>query len=483
MTTVPLARPISTYDDALAFLHGRINFERQAAVPYREAHFKLDRMRALMARLGWPDRQQRIIHIAGTKGKGSTAAMIASILTAAGYRTGLYTSPHLEHIEERLAVDARACSPAELTELIRALRPIVEAIDDEAIAGGDDSEGSELRGPTFFEITTAMALLHFANRQADATVLEVGLGGRLDSTNICQPELTMITTISYDHTEQLGKTLASIAREKAGIVKSGVPLVSGVQPPEPRDVIRQIAAERDAPMIELGHDYTFAYRPPRHLEIELELAAIDWEWRGGGSNNGRERALSDVKLALAGRHQAMNAANALAAVEVLRQRNWRIEDEAVRRGLLTVQCPARVEVVSRRPTVVVDVAHNVASVEALVAALDESFAAARRILIFASTRLKDHLGMLRLLVPRFEAIVLTRYVNNPRGVPPAELDAIAREVGASRRQICDDPIDAWRAARRMADEDSLICVTGSFFIAAEMRAILRSPGPSLESTD
>ena len=472
MATVSLERPISSYEDALEFLHGRINFERQLTVPYREAHFKLDRMRTLVARLGQPDLEQRIVHIAGTKGKGSTAAMIAAILTAAGYRTGLYTSPHLEHVEERLAIDGEPCSAAELTELVRGVRPIVEAMDDEALASGGDA-----RRPTYFEITTAIALLHFAIRKANATVLEVGLGGRLDSTNICHPVLSMITTISHDHTELLGKTLASIAREKAGIIKPHVPVISGVLAQEPREVIREIAARHAAPLVELERDYAFTYRPPRHLEVESEFATIDWEWRKGGSENGTRRTLLDLRLALPGRHQGLNAASALAGIELLRQSGWRIDDESIRRGLLSVRCPARVEVLSRRPTVVVDVAHNVASVEALVGALDESFEARRRILIFASTHLKDHAGMLRLLVPRFDAIVLTRYVINPRGVAPAELDAIAGELGATNRRICADPAEAWHAARRMADEDSLICVTGSFFIAAEMRAILRTASP------
>jgi dihydrofolate synthase/folylpolyglutamate synthase len=473
MSTLSPARPVSSYEDALAFLNGRINFERQTGVPYRETHFKLDRMRDLLSRLGWPDQDQRIIHIAGTKGKGSTAAMIAAVLTAAGYRTGLYTSPHFEHVEERLAIDGQPCSAGEFLELVRGVRPIVEAMDDQAKSAGEDA-----RGPTYFEITTAIALMHFAVRKADATVLEVGLGGRLDSTNVCQPILSMITTISFDHTDLLGKSLVSIAREKAGIIKPHVPVVSGVISAEPRDVIREIAARHGAPLVELGRDYDFTYRPPRHLEVEPEAAAIDWEWLvgGGGAENGQPRKLSDVRIALPGRHQGMNAANALAAIELLRRMGWSIDDERIRQGLLAVRCPARVEVVARRPTVVLDVAHNVASVEALVSALDESFAARRRILIFASTGLKDHAGMLRLLIPRFDEIILTRYVINPRGEPPEKLDAIAAELGAARRYLADNPAEAWRLARELADEDSLICVTGSFFIAAEMRTLVRNEG-------
>jgi dihydrofolate synthase/folylpolyglutamate synthase len=323
-----------------------------------------------------------------------------------------------------------------------------------------------------------MALLHFAVRKTEATVLEVGLGGRLDSTNVCQPVLSMITTISFDHTEQLGKTLASIAREKAGIIKPHTPVISGVIHPEPRDVIREVAAGHGAPLFELGREFDFEYRPPHHLELESEPAAIDWRWLGDdGSQNGERRQLSDVRIALPGRHQGMNAANALAAIELLRRQGWQIDDESIRQGLLDVRCPARVEVVSRRPTVVLDVAHNVASVEALVEALDESFDARRRILIFASTRLKDHAGMLRLLVPRFDEIIFTRYVNNPRSVPPHKLDAIADSLAASRRHVREDPVEAWALARKLADEQSLICITGSFFIAAEMRNLVQNESP------
>ncbi len=242
---------------ALEWLMGRINYERIAVIPYQERQLKLDCMRQLLTRLGQPDAGMKIIHVAGTKGKGSTSAMIAAVLTAAGYRTGLFSSPHLERIEERLAVDGQPCSSDEFVALVNRLIPIVRALDDEAAADGDPTGG-----PTYFDITTAMSLVHFVERQADAAVLEVGLGGRLDSTNVCLPVVSVITSISFDHMRQLGNTLASIAREKAGIIKPGVPVICGVTDPEPQAVIAQLAREHGCRLIQLGRDFHFEYERP-----------------------------------------------------------------------------------------------------------------------------------------------------------------------------------------------------------------------------
>src|SRR5262245_47284250 len=221
----------------LDWLKGRINYER-TVLPYQSRQLKLDRMRQLLTRLGQPDAGLKIVHVAGTKGKGSTSAMIAAMLTAAGYRTGLFSSPHLERIEERFAVEGLPCTADELVTLIDRMKADARAMDEEAAADGDPQGG-----PTYFELTTAMALLHFVERKTDAAILEVGLGGRRDSTNVCLPEVSVITSISFDHMRQLGNTLASIAREKAGIIKPGVPVICGVTNPEPQQVIADIARD------------------------------------------------------------------------------------------------------------------------------------------------------------------------------------------------------------------------------------------------
>ena len=420
-------------------------------------------MQDLLDRLGNPDRAMRIVHVAGTKGKGSTSTIIGSILTATGQTVGLFTSPHLERIEERMAVNGAECSAEEFVSLVDTLTPVIEAMDRdrEPIDGRPD-------GPTYFEITTALALLHFARRKVDTAILEVGLGGRLDSTNVCQPNVSVITSISLDHVEQLGGTLESIAREKAGIVKPGVPLVSGVATPGPRDAIREICRERDSRLIELQTDFNVSYRPPRDLDRNASLGEIDFQDRVGKT----PYQLNAAALGLLGRHQAQNAAVALAVIGELRRQDWQISEEAVRTGLATARCPARIEILSRRPTIIVDAAHNRASVEALVATLAESFNPRRRILIFATTQEKDIRGMLEATVPHFDEILLTRYQHNPRAVPPKELADLAKRLTGRVCRVCSKPDEAWQVARESATEDDLICVTGSFYIAAEIRHLV-----------
>jgi dihydrofolate synthase / folylpolyglutamate synthase len=457
-----MSAAIRDYLSALDFLFHRINYERTLSVPYGTGEFKLDRMRRLLALIGDPHLAVKAVHIGGTKGKGSTAAMLASVLTEAGYRTGLYTSPHLDRIEERIAIAGQPCSEQEFAALASAVQPAAEQVEAESSAEGAS-------GPTFFEVTTAMAFLHFARAKIDLAVLEVGLGGRLDSTNVCQPEVCIITSISFDHTKQLGNTLAAIAGEKAGIVKPGVPVVSGVLLAEPREVIAAKAAEVGAPLIQRGVDYDismsaelgkFHYRePPDHPRYEL----------------------ASLQLKMLGRHQAANAATAIAAVNQLRQRGWSISDEALRRGLSVARCPARIELVARHPDVILDVAHNLASIEALLTVLDEQLSHGRRILIFASSKDKDYAQMLQRLVPAFDAIFLTQYIYNPRAMEPEALLRLAQQLRREREaaresapalHLTAKPADAWRLARRLAQHGDLICIAGSFFLAAELRPLI-----------
>jgi len=452
-------------DGALQFLHNRIDYERARNVPYSPQEFKLARMRELVARLNNPHERLPVVHVAGTKGKGSTAAMIAAVLTAAGYRTGAFTSPHLERLEERLAIDGTPCSPAELVELVDRVVPIAEQMDRAALAAGPPEIG-----PTYFELTTAMAVLHFVERGVDLGVLEVGMGGRLDSTNVCTPLVSIITSISFDHTRQLGNTLASIAREKAGIIKPGVPVVSGVVADEPREVIRQTCREQGCRLTELGTDFDFDYRLPRHLEAAPALGGLDFRYRVSG----QEQSYRNLAMGLLGHHQAANAAVALAVLEELKRQGRRIPEEAVRAGLAGVACPGRVEVVSRRPTIILDVAHNTASVDALIEVLEGCFSARRRLLVFAATHEKDLRGMLERLLGRFDEVVFTRYLNNPRAVPPEELAETAAQLGGCPVRVCPDPAGAWVVVRQWAEPDDLVCVTGSFFLAGEIREQIRA---------
>jgi dihydrofolate synthase / folylpolyglutamate synthase len=451
-----------------AFLDRRVDFERFSRIPDPARAFRLDRMRTLLEKLGNPQDSLPIVHVAGTKGKGSTAAMLAAVLSAAGYRTGLFTSPHLEKVEERIALDGQPISEADFTALVETVRPVVEQIDREA-AGGAFEE----LGPTYFEILTAMAFLHFRQRHATAVVLEVGLGGRLDSTNVCLPRVSVITSISLDHTAQLGNTLAEIAREKAGIIKPGVPVVSGVTEVEPRDEIRRMAAERGSPLIEIENDFRYSYLPPRSLESGPNRGTIEFVSSSPSLHEDRARS-HRYELSLLGRHQAQNAALAVASSLELRRQGWSISNDALQRGLAGTKIPARVEVVSRQPTVVLDSAHNPASIAALIAALDESFSAQTRHLVFAATKDKDNRGMMELLLAAFDEIYLTHYTTNPRFVPPEELATIAVELTGKSPPIFSTPADAWAAARKAASADDLICVAGSFFLAGEMRRLVEA---------
>ncbi|HTU27034.1 MAG TPA: folylpolyglutamate synthase/dihydrofolate synthase family protein [Pirellulales bacterium] len=454
------SQSIADYDGAIAFLLGRIDYERMLSTAYGERDLKLERMHELAARLGHPEQAMKIVHIAGTKGKGSTAAMTAAMLSAAGYRTGLYTSPHLARLEERMTVDGQQCTPDEMVALVGRVAGAVAEMDRSA-------GGSEL-GPTYFEIVTALALLHFARRQVDVAVLEVGLGGRLDSTNICRPLVSVITSISFDHTRQLGNTLSAIAGEKAGIIKPGAAVVSGVLTDEPREVVVAAAARHGCRLVQLDRDFSYEYHTLGPLDEDGARPTIDFEYRLGGET----LAYRGLELRLIGRHQGANAALALAVMVELAGAGFDVPDAALRRGLKTVEWPARLEILSRRPLVLVDAAHNVASIEAFLQTLEQSFSARPRTLIFATTCDKDVRGMLALLLGRFERILFTRYQNNPRGLAAADLAALAAELGHPNCEVAADPQAAWEAARRSTPAGGMIAITGSFFIAAELRPVV-----------
>jgi len=447
--------------DPFQFLLSRVDYERFHAMHDYAQALRLERMNQLLERIGSPHLRLPAVHIAGTKGKGSVAAMIAAMLTEAGYRTGLYTSPHLERLEERIRLDGRCCSRSEMSALIDQLRPAIEQLD--ALAAADNAVG-----PTFFEILTAMAMRYFVDRQSQIAVLEVGLGGRLDATNVCRPVLCVITSISFDHTQQLGNTLAAIAGEKAGIIKPGVPVVSGVVEDEPREVIRGVCRNMGCPLLELGVDFDFRYWPARHLEQSDQAARIDFFSPPGVAVAG----LQGLRMPMLGFHQAVNAAVALAAILQLSRQGWQTSPEAIGRAFGRLHWPGRIELLARRPAVILDSAHNVASVEALTHTIAESFSAARRVLVFGTTQDKDIAGMLACLLRFFDEVVFTQYSNNPRAVPAEQLRAAAQAITGRQYPVYPRPEQAWHFARSAAGPDDLICITGSFYLAGQMRAII-----------
>ena len=427
-----------TYEEALAFWYGRVNYEVRAAGP---GDLKLERMRALLRLLGDPHDRVRLVHVTGTKGKGSTCAMLAAVLRAAGYRVGLFTSPHLEHVEERIQVDGVPISHAELAARMEEVADAMRALDP--------------HGPpvTFFEIGTAIGFLHFCYRRCDVAVIEVGLGGRFDSTNVCNPLVSVITNVGFDHMAQLGNTLEEIAFEKAGIIKRRVPVVSGVTQEGPREVVRKIAAEAGAPLWEVNPS---GGREPPVGDVHRGLTPP-----------------APVKTNLLGAHQIANAAVAVAAVQRLRETGMPIPDAAIIRGLSEVKWPARIELVARNPVTILDTAHNVPSVEALVQTLRESFPViGTRRVVFAVSADKQYLEMLRVLAGYFDHFHLTTY-GNPRCVPPENLAAALAEVAPGKAFTTHATAgEAWSTARTAAGKNDLICVTGSVFLAGELRAVV-----------
>jgi dihydrofolate synthase/folylpolyglutamate synthase len=420
-----------TYDEALSFWYGRINYEVRSAQP---GDLKLERMRALLRLLGDPHDRVRLVHVTGTKGKGSTCAMLSSVLRAAGYRVGLFTSPHLVHVEERIQVDGESISRDELAGRMAEVAAAVKQLE-----GG----GPQI---TFFEIGTALGFLHFWYRRCSIAAIEVGLGGRFDSTNVCYPLVSVITNVGLDHTAQLGHNMEEIAFQKAGIIKRDVPVISGVMHEGSRAVIEQVARTLHSPL---------------------------WE------SQPFEPEARRLKLGLLGEHQIANATVVLATVDRLRSAGLKISEDAVARGLAEVRWPARIDVISRRPAIVLDTAHNVPSIEALVRTLADVFSnAGQRRIIFAVSSDKQYAEMLRILARYFNHFHLTRYGHNPRCVPPEELAAVLGEV-ASDATFTIHPVisEAWAQARAAVEPNDLICVTGSMFLAGEFLQILTQHSP------
>ncbi len=406
----------------------------------------LETMTVLMVRLGTPQTRYRTLHIAGTNGKGSTAAMAAAVLQAAGYRVGLYTSPHLVEFRERIRVNGEMIAELQVAQLTEQLQTLCEP---------DLS-------PTFFEYTTAMAFQHFADSGVEVAVLEVGLGGRFDATNVVMPMACAVTTISIDHQEYLGTTLSSIAFEKAGIIKPGVPVVLGRLEDEAWRTIEQVARERQAPVFRLNEDFRTEGEGPQQFS-----------YRGLGMQ------YDGLSCALEGRHQLDNAACALALLGAAAPQGIAVTAEAVSAALRGVNWAGRLEVVDRRPTILLDGAHNPAAATALADYLtrsDRSHPSRPVVLVLGMMRDKDHRGFFEPLSGLVDEVVLTQ-ADLPRS-------ATAQELRASLEGLLPHPhvvpsfSDAMALARQLAVPDGLVCVAGSLMLAGECKAWFRGCGLS-----
>lgn len=433
------------------FWYGLINFEHRLPTP---DDFKLDRMRKVLDLLGNPEKKLKFVHVAGSKGKGSTSAMLAAILSRTGLRTGLYTSPHLSLVEERFSIDGKNISVDSLDLILAKIKTVI---------GYPDCKALDFV-PTFFEVATVASFIHFLENKVDVAILEVGLGGRLDSTNVCNPLLSIITTISMDHEKQLGPTLEKIAQEKAGIIKTGVPIISGVCNSGPKEVIADIAFKMGARLIQAKVDFTWEYHPGIFKNNVVVAPSVQIK--------SQIKQWPSMEMVLLGEHQAANAALVISAVEELRLLGFAISDEAVGWGLANTKWPGRMQVMCQTPWVVIDCAHNRASAAALVRTLKESFPEVPRVLLFGASSDKDISGMFQEFSGIFNKVIFAQSINSPRAAKPAELVEIWGQNFSSEAFSCETLEEAARKAFFSTPNPGILCITGSVFLAGEISPIL-----------
>ncbi|MCI5572407.1 MAG: bifunctional folylpolyglutamate synthase/dihydrofolate synthase [Faecalibacterium prausnitzii] len=422
------------YEQALEYIH---------AVQWAGHKPGLSRTRTLLAALGDPQRQLRFVHIAGTNGKGSTAAMMASCLRKAGYRVGLYTSPFINRFNERIQVDGQQIGDQELVELVEKVRPAAEAMTDV---------------PTEFEIITALGMLYFAQRQCDVVVLEVGLGGTLDSTNVIdRPECAVITALGMDHVKELGPTLADIAAAKAGIIKEGCPVVSYGGVPEADAVIRRVAAEKHAQLTEVDFG---------RLQVDGgDLDRVTFDFDG----------LDRVRLPLIGSYQPRNAALAITALRVMREKGWNIPESAIRAGLETVQWAGRFELLRHHPAFVLDGSHNSHGMTATVQSLRDRFPGQKFVFLVSIMADKDVDKMLELLAPLAVRFV-TVAAHTPRAMPAQTLAEHIRRYGCTAEAAPTIEAGVKRAVE--LGGEGPVCALGTLYFSGDVRKAFAEQFPA-----
>jgi len=426
----------TAYNKALDYLYSFVDYSLKHSSELAKAEFNLDRMFALMEELGDPQAKYPIIHVAGTKGKGSVSALCASALQAAGYRTGLYTSPHLLDYCERIQVDGEPISHGQMIELVEEIKSSVAKIPK----------------LTTFEITTGIGFLAFAKQNVQAAVFEVGLGGRLDATNVVTPKVSVITSLSYDHMAVLGDTLAKIAGEKAGIIKEGVPVVSSPQKEEALQVLERVATERSCPFILVGKD------------VKFERLASSLDGQTLRISDSIRHLTLDVRLPLLGTHQIENAATAYVA---LKTGGIEISDEAIQKGFAEVKWHARFEVVRREPPVIFDSAHNEDSFVKLRQTLEEHFPGRMVTLIFGASEDKNIPGMFAVMKPKIKRLIVTR-ADHPRALEPEKIVEQAKQAGLESEALSPVESAFWRALELSEKDGSIVLSAGSMFVTAEV---------------
>jgi dihydrofolate synthase / folylpolyglutamate synthase len=460
------------YQEALAYLYSLSDFERSGHFT-RNPEENLPRESRLLEVLGNPQLSYTKTLIAGTKGKGSTAAYIERVLREAGVRTGLYTQPDLHTFRERMRVNGRLISEDEVAELVPVVRAAAEVIQ----------QRREFGPFTTYEIATALALYYFHRQHVQHAVLEVGLGGRLDATNVTHPLVSVIASISYDHMQILGETLTEIASEKAGIIKPDGVVVTSARPPEALLAIAAVCQRQHAHMIRIGA----ADGDPAQAQVVVgRLPALSYRYQLEERTEEHqrftawtpERTYTGLEIPLAGQHQLENATLALATLDILRNQGIFWDEQVLRQGLRNVRWPARIDVVEHNPTIVVDGAHNADSMEKLLLALHDSFALHRLIVVLSLTRDKDLVGIARALA-HVDVVILTRMVNPRAATIESMQGAFAEHAPHVATYTTQDSRAAMNLALDLAGSSDLICATGSLYLAGEVLRWAASRGDTV----
>ncbi|MBW8016407.1 MAG: bifunctional folylpolyglutamate synthase/dihydrofolate synthase [Planctomycetes bacterium] len=441
-----------TYDSAMSYLFKSTDYEKQQKLRYNVTTFNLNRMEALLKNLGNPHNKVQTVHIAGTKGKGSTATMLAKMIEANDYCVGLYTSPHVTSLHERITVDSEMITNKQMLSLINRIYATIEKLKKK-----DDA-------PTFFEIITALAFMHFADQEVDVAIIETGLGGRLDSTNVITPAVVGITSISIDHQNLLGDTIVHIAKEKAGVIKRGVPVITVPQQPDAMKVLKKHASSVKAPLSVTGCDIDFSSRFESsrehgpHTRICLTTPNSRFE---------------HLRVPLPGAHQALNCGLALAMLDKLKDEGYEIDDEKAMSGLQGISLKGRMEIINDDPRILIDAAHNAASIKALIQAIGQHVPYDSMVIIFGCNNDKDIRGMLTELQYGADKVIFTRS-NSPKAVFPQDLADMYTEICGNMYQTAMTLREAAKIARSAVSREDLICVTGSFYLVGQAKEQLQS---------
>lgn len=459
----PAPAAIDSLASAMAYLNSLVDLEAVKPTSGVREQYRLDRMRALLKAMGNPHESVRTVHVAGTKGKGSTCWMVSAMLEGCGYTVGLFTSPHLLDVRERIMVNRKPLSEADFARLT-------------AAAAKAAAEVEPALGPsTFFELLTAMGFLHYAEQAVDAAVIEVGLGGLLDCTNVITPEVAAVATIGRDHTQILGDTLEEIATQKAGIFKAGVPALIVDQDASVIEAAKKVAQNVGAPLAVVGKDVDYSFRiehPPASTSaVRSGVNTLAWP-TARLSITTRRWELEHVAVPLAGEHQAHNCALALSIIDALADRGFDVPEEKVLAGLATTRVPGRFEVVGQSPRVLLDGAHNPESVRALMKTIGQWLQYDALVVIFGCAADKEVLPMLHALSMAADKVIFTKAADNLRAADPAVLAKKFSEIDGRPALHAPDLAAAVEMAKRTLTSNDVLAVTGSLYLVADAKRLM-----------